>query len=177
MYIKFILYLVVVTFTVQCSCDRKKHEPTIQEIRDTEEAMVNVNRMLVQKDRIKILEYIKQNELNMKELESGLWYQIVQEGKGRKVDDQTVVTLTYHLSLLNGTLLYSSDSLGPKQFRVGKGGVESGLEEGILLLNEGSSAIFILPPHLAHGLTGDGNKIPARSVVVYKVELNKVEPV
>jgi FKBP-type peptidyl-prolyl cis-trans isomerase len=149
----------------------------MQEIRDTEEALVNVNRMLVQKDRVKILEYINKHDLTMKELESGLWYQIIQEGQGRKVDDQTVVTLTYNLSLLNGTSLYSSDSLGPKQFRVGKGGVESGLEEGILLLKEGSSAIFILPPHLAHGLTGDGNKIPARSVIVYKVELNKVDPV
>ena len=86
-----------------------------------------------------------------------------------------MVTLAYDVSLLDGTHCYGSDSLGFKQFRVGQGGVESGLEEGILMLNKGSKAIFIMPPHLAHGLTGDGDQIPARSVIVYHVELIKVE--
>ena len=64
-----------------------------------------------------------------------------------------------------------------KQFRIGQGGVESGLEEGVLLLlHEGDKATFIMPPHLAHGLPGDGNRIPARSIIVYEVELVKVEP-
>jgi hypothetical protein len=39
--------------------------------------------------------------------------------------------------LLTGDLIYSSNDLGPKQFRVGKGGVESGLEEVILFLKKG----------------------------------------
>jgi FKBP-type peptidyl-prolyl cis-trans isomerase len=53
--------------------------------------------------------------------------------------------------------------------------VESGLEEGILLLREGDKAKFILPPHLAHGLLGDDNKIPARSIIVYDLELLSLE--
>jgi len=54
--------------------------------------------------------------------------------------------------------------------------VESGLEEGILLLRVGDKATFIMPPHLAHGLQGDGDRIPARSIIMYDVLLLKVEP-
>ena len=55
------------------------------------------------------------------------------------------------------------------------GGVESGLEEGILLMKTGGKAKFILPPHLAYGLPGDGKKIPARAILVYDVELLSIQ--
>ena len=112
----------------------------------------------------------------MKETSSGLWYAIT-PGAGRYKNVQTgmLVTLKYRVSLLNGNICYNSDSLGVKQFIVGKGGVESGLEEGILLLKQGDKALFIMPPHLAHGLQGDGNKIPQRAIIVYDVDLLKAE--
>jgi FKBP-type peptidyl-prolyl cis-trans isomerase len=63
------------------------------------------------------------------------------------------------------------DNDDPKTFLIGQGGVESGLEEGILLLQEGDKARFIMPPHLAHGLIGDRDKIPARATIIYDLEL------
>jgi len=172
---KISLLVFLSVFLMQCS-QRREKGPTEQEIRETEEALIGANRMLLQKDKEKIEDYIQEQHLTMQESESGLWYGITEPGTGARVKENLLVTLKYYVDLLNGTHCYSSDSLGYKQFRVGKGGVESGLEEGVLLLNEGSKAVFILPPHLAHGLTGDGNKIPARSVIVYHVELLKVEP-
>ena len=59
-------------------------------------------------------------------------------------------------------------------FKVGFGGVESGLEEGVLLLRTGDKARFIMPPHLAHGLIGDGDCIPMRAIIIYDVELVRV---
>ncbi len=44
------------------------------------------------------------------------------------------------------------------------------------MLREGDRAVFIMPPHLAAGLPGDGDKIPAHSVIVYEVEVLKLEP-
>ena len=82
-----------------------------------------------------------------------------------------IVSLEYELGLLNGDLIYSSKKDGIKTFLVGRGGVESGLEEGIWKLRKNSVAILILPAHLAHGLLGDGNKIPARATLVYKVKV------
>jgi FKBP-type peptidyl-prolyl cis-trans isomerase FkpA len=77
--------------------------------------------------------------------------------------------------LLNGDLAYSSGQTGPKEFEIGHGGVESGLEEGILLLHVGDHAKFIVPSHLAFGLLGDQNKIPQRATLVYDIELVKLK--
>ena len=39
------------------------------------------------------------------------------------------------------------------------------------MLKKGSKARFILPPHLAHGLIGDENRIPARAIIIYDIEV------
>jgi FKBP-type peptidyl-prolyl cis-trans isomerase len=175
MKIKALIFLLLVFTGLQCSRNEGR-KLTDNEIHEAEEALVATNRLLIKKDKAQIEEYIKKHNLTLSESASGLWYGIIRRGTGAPVTENAIVTLLYDVSLLDGTPCYNSDSLGVKQFRVGQGGVESGLEEGILLLNEGSKAIFIMPPHLAHGLTGDGDKVPARSIIVYNVELLKVEP-
>jgi FKBP-type peptidyl-prolyl cis-trans isomerase FkpA len=132
---------------------------------------MEVNRLLVKKDSARIAEYIKNRNWDMIETKTGLWYKIYEKGTGKKSKEGLYATINYNVELLDGTQCYSSDSLGPKRFKIGRGSVESGLEEGILLLKEGDKARFILPPHLAHGLVGDDNRIPARSIIVYDVEL------
>jgi FKBP-type peptidyl-prolyl cis-trans isomerase FkpA len=108
---------------------------------------------------------------NMTETETGLWYGIISEGSGELAVQGKVATINYTLSLLDGKLCYSSQESGPKQFLIGKGNVESGLEQGILYLKQGSKARLILPPYLGYGLPGDGKKIPARATLVYEIEL------
>ncbi len=171
----YIFWIIISMVFLDCS-GRKEPAMSEQEIRETQEALVGVNRLMVQKDREAITTYLKKHELNLQESKSGLWYGITTKGHGDPVQTGMMVTLKYNLSLINGTPCYSSDSLGLKQFRVGQGGVESGLEEGVLMLHKGDRAVFIMPPHLAHGLTGDGDKIPARSIIIYNVELLNVEP-
>ena len=34
---------------------------------------------------------------------------------------------------------------------------------------------FIMPPHKAHGLLGDLHKIPARSIIIYNVEIINIK--
>jgi FKBP-type peptidyl-prolyl cis-trans isomerase len=160
----------------QCSSDHRESHPENTDIRKTQEALVGANRILVKQDREKILAYVRRNNLTMKESQTGLWYGIERYGFGRNAQENARVTLKYQVSLLDGTVCYDSDSLGLKQFVLGKGGVESGLEEGVMLLRIGDKATFIMPPHLAHGLQGDGHRIPPRSVIVYNVILLKVEP-
>lgn len=163
--------LIIFVFSLLMACRNENPRMSEDEIRKTEEALIGANRIMVHNDKVKIQDYSNRNNLNLVESETGLWYGIIRQGYGRQVTKNTVVSLEYTVELLDGTPCYSSDSLGIKQFIVGKGGVESGLEEGVLMLNEDSEAVFIMPPHLAHGFTGDGNKIPARSIIVYNVKL------
>ena len=167
---------IVLALLILASCGGKVKETSESEIREAERAMVGANRILVKKDREKIKAYMERNNLSLEESPTGLWYGIPLAGTGEMAATGLVATLAYRVSLLDGTLCYDSDVLGVKQFRIGQGGVEAGLEEGVLMLRAGSKAIFIMPPHLAHGLPGDGNKIPARSIVLYEVELLTLEP-
>jgi FKBP-type peptidyl-prolyl cis-trans isomerase FkpA len=160
-----------------CGCKRHQENTySEKEYAETEKALVGANRLILKKDKENIMAYINQHKLDMKESGTGLWYRIDKSGHGKIASNGQQITLKYKVSLLNGTPCYSSDSLGPKKFIVGKGGVESGLEEGVAMLGEGDRAIFIMPPHLADGLPGDGNKIPAHSIIIYEVEVLKLEP-
>ncbi len=167
----FVLTFLMFTLLFSCSDNNKKQRVPVV----SREMLMNVNKKLVDRDMVEIKRYADSLGLKMKSTESGLWYRIIKEGKGPEVKKGDVVTLDYKVSLLDGTVCYSSDKDGVKVFEAGHGGVESGLEEGILMLNKGAKAIFIIPPYLAHGLLGDENKIPARSIIVYDVEVLSIE--
>jgi len=137
--------------------------------------MIKVNEYLNIQDRRLIEKYIQRAGWDMKETETGLWYTLHDPGEGEKARKGMVATLAYKSLLLDGTLVYSSENLGEKRFKLGQGGVETGLEEGLLLLNKGDSATFILAPHLAHGLIGDQKKIPPRAALIYHVRLLNLE--
>ncbi len=168
------IFFLIILFII-AACHKHNKEISEEEYRKTKEALVGVNRILIKKDTEKIKAYLKRRNMIMQQTESGLWYSVIERGGEKLVKQGQKATILFKVELLDGTPCYNSDSLGPKQFRVGKGGVESGLEEGILLLHEGDKAVFIMPPHLAHGLMGDGNCIPPRSIVVYEVKLLKLE--
>jgi len=169
-YKKYCFLILFFTFLNQ-AC--KEKTPAISEKDRQENAgkLININRILIKKDQKRIIGYIERKNLKMKETGTGLWYEIEKQGDGEMATKGKFATLDFSVSLLDGTPCYSSKSEGAKTFRIGMGGVESGLEEGILFLKTGGKARFILPPHLAYGLPGDGKKIPARAILVYEVEL------
>lgn len=153
---------------------RNKQSESRQKPADQQEALLRANRYLVQKDADAIKGYIRRHEWNMTQTQTGLWYEITSKGNGTVSEAGKYATLAYKVWLLDGTLCYTSEKRGNKTFLIGKGGVEPGLEEGILLMREGDKARFIMPPHLAYGLIGDEDKIPARATIVYEVHLIKI---
>jgi FKBP-type peptidyl-prolyl cis-trans isomerase len=133
--------------------------------------LLGINQKLVDKDKEEILAYISRQKLTMVQSQSGLFYYIFGKAKGPKPKAGNVVVYHYRINLLDGTECYKSEPNKPESFVVGHGGVETGLEEAIKLMHKGQNAILILPPHLAHGLIGDLDKIPPRSSIIYEVSL------
>lgn len=156
------------------SCDDKKQNKqgaqTVTQ-KQIEEYLEQNNRDFLKYEADKINEYVERHDLNVLQTGTGLRYQIHDNGDGVLIKDGDIVTLEYEISLLNGDLIYSSENDGVKTFLVGRGGVESGLEEAILKMSKNSIATLIIPAHLAHGLVGDGDKISSRATLVYRLKV------
>lgn len=169
--IKIILLLLPITLLLYY-CKSETKQP--KDWNKIDKILIDVNKDLVNSDQQQIEQYLKKNNLQMIKTPTGLWYNFLKEGNGKKPQIGNIVTIAYKVDLLDGTHCYSSDSLGLKTIKLGYQDVESGLIEGLQLMPQGSKAMFIMPPHLADGLVGDDDKIPPRSTIIYYVELIKI---
>ncbi len=157
------------------SPEKKQNEPDEIDRAQARKSLEVVNRYLVKEEQDRIEDYIRRHQLDVVKTGSGLRYSILKNGKGEKVEPGRLIQLEYEVKLLTGDRIYSSEEEGPLSFIVGRGGVPSGLEEGIKYLHVGDEAVFIIPSHLAFGLLGDDNRIPPRAALVYHVEVNHLE--
>jgi len=108
--------------------------------------------------------------------ESGLRYQIIQEGTGNKAEKGQTVSVHYKGQLVDGTVFDSSYKRNqPIDFALGVGQVISGWDEGIGLLKTGEKARFVIPSHLAYGSQGAGGVIPPDATLIFDVELVAVK--
>ncbi len=159
-------------FLLSCNTNEQQEKKKVR--MPSGEEMMKINQHLVDEDELVIQRYIDRRNWEMKKKESGLYYMIYKNGEGPSVQKDDLVTIRFQVELLDGTICYHSREEGPLTFKVGHGGVETGLEEGIQLLQEGDKARFIMPPHLAHGLIGDEKNIPGRSTIIYDLEVVEV---
>ena len=108
----------------------------------------------------------------MEKTASGLFYKITKAGEGAQPEKGAEVTVHYKGTLVDGTVFDSSyQRKEPIKFSVGVGQVIPGWDEGILLLNKGAAARFVIPSHLAYGAQGAGGVIPPHATLVFEVEL------
>ena len=106
-------------------------------------------------------------------LPSGLQYQVLQEGNGRKPKATDQVKCHYEGMLVDGTLFDSSIQRGePATFPLN--GVIAGWTEGLQLMQEGAKYRFFIPYHLGYGERGAGASIPPFAALVFDVELIEV---
>ncbi len=111
-----------------------------------------------------------------KTTESGLRYQIIQKGEGKKAEKGHTVSVHYKGQLADGTVFDSSYKRNqPLDFQVGVGQVIAGWDEGICLLNVGDKARLVIPSDLGYGQAGAGEVIPPDATLVFDVELMGVK--
>ena len=107
---------------------------------------------------------------------SGLRYQFIQRGEGKKAESGKTVSVHYEGSLENGKVFDSSyPRKKPIEFRLGQGQVIEGWDEGIALLRVGDKARFVISSHLGYGAHGAGGAIPPNANLIFDVELMEVK--
>ena len=106
-------------------------------------------------------------------LPSGLLYQVLTEGSGKKPTAADTVECHYEGRLIDGTVFDSSYKRG-ESATFPLNGVIAGWTEGVQLMSEGAKYRFFIPYQLAYGERGAGQAIPPFAALVFDVELIKV---
>ena len=106
-------------------------------------------------------------------LPSGLQYEVITEGNGKKPSATDRVQCHYEGTLIDGTVFDSSIKRGePAVFGVNQ--VIKGWVEALQLMQEGAKWRLYIPYDMAYGEHGAGEMIPPYSALVFDVELIKV---
>ncbi|XP_062389002.1 peptidyl-prolyl cis-trans isomerase FKBP10 [Sardina pilchardus] len=97
-----------------------------------------------------------------------------------KVCNQTtevndLIQYRYNCSLMDDTLLYTSDShnLAPRT-QLGAGKIIQGLDDGLQGMCVGEKRLVIVPPHLGHGESGAA-EVPSSAVLLFELELLELQ--
>lgn len=116
-------------------------------------------------------ENAKRNEVKI--TPSGLQYEVIEEGSGRKPAASDRVKVHYTGKLIDGTVFDSSVERGePATFGVTQ--VIPGWVEALQMMNEGAKWRLFIPSNLAYGPNGAGGLIGPDATLIFDVELLKV---
>lgn len=123
-----------------------------------------------------LVNYCPIDDIEKVTLPSGLQYQDIKTGKGRRPYLGKKVVVKYVGWKENGSLFDSSYLPGrkPLEFRLGNNEVIKGWEEGVLGMNAGGKRRLIIPPELAYGKQGMPPNIEPDLTLIFDVELVKV---
>lgn len=105
--------------------------------------------------------------------ESGLQYEVLEEGNGEKPSEENTVKVHYHGTTIDGEVFDSSVESGdPVTFPLN--GVIPGWTEGLQLMTVGSKYKFYIPSELAYGERRASGIIAPNSTLIFEVELLEI---
>ncbi|WFE68136.1 FKBP-type peptidyl-prolyl cis-trans isomerase [Thiomicrospira sp. R3] len=102
------------------------------------------------------------------QLDSGLQYRVIEEGKGEKATLDDVIIAHYRGQLIDGTEFDSSYNRGvPIEFKLNS--VIPGWQEALQLMKAGSKWEVFIPSELAYAERGAGSLIGPNEVLVFEI--------
>jgi len=152
--------------------DKEDADPKNYGLREYMTATKIVNELRLEHAKVEgdqwIAQMVKEKELT--QLESGLAYKVIEQGKGRQCVEGATVRVNYEGKLMDGSEFDSSYDRGrPATFPLDA--VIKGWQEGLQLMTVGSRYHFYIPQDLAYGDRGSGSDIPPYAALFFEIEL------
>lgn len=105
---------------------------------------------------------------NIKTLESGLQYRVIEPGKGNTATENDTIIAHYRGTLIDGTEFDSSFNRGtPIEFKLSN--VIPGWQEALKRMNVGAKWEIFVPAELAYGERGAGNVIGPNETLIFEI--------
>lgn len=124
----------------------------------------------IQRDSLKT--YLSSND--------GFWYTYVQKDtSGSEITPQVgdLTQFTYDLKTLNGRTLISKEEIGKVISQVDQSNQEliSGIRDGLKIMKEGETVIFLFPSHKGYGYYGLDAKIVSNTILICEMTLINIK--
>ncbi len=148
--------------------------------------------IIKKKEPAQIKKYVEDKKLQLTTTASGLQYKINTPGSGPNIVNGDTAVINYTGRLLNGKLFDTSIQADAKtdpkiydprrkyepiKLPVGEGRVIAGWEEGLLLLNKGTKATFVIPSSIGYGEQGYPPRIGSFAPITFEIEVvNIIKP-
>jgi len=115
--------------------------------------------------------YAVSNGMSVTQHSSGMYYQIINPGSGAVPNYNSILSVKYTGKLMNGTV-FDSRTATPVLLQLG--GVITGWQLGLQLIQKGGIIKLIIPSSLAYGCQPNG-PIPGNSILYFEIELVDVQ--
>ncbi len=156
---------------------REKREAPIKKSKDekVDQALLKANQVVNEKEIQQIKGYIGRRNWQMTQLKVGVFIEELEKGKGKIINSNSIVRLDCKIELLDEKKVFDSKIDGEKVINIGKEQSVIGLVYALEGRAEGAKLRVVIPSFLAYGLVGDGDKIPKKASLVYKIEIKEVK--
>ena len=126
-------------------------------------------------NRAETEEFLKKNRMKegVVETASGLQYMILEPGEGASPTEWSTVEVNQRILLVDGTVIKDTFRT-PDHDRFTMQEAIAGLKEGLPLMKVGGRFRFVVPPDLAWGKRGAGDKIGPYAALIFDIRLERV---
>ena len=138
----------------------------VQQEMPLKENMINANRVVAQSEGTQIAEYLGRHGWQASALPCGARYEVLQTGDGPAIQPDARVVVSYRLEALDSKAYYTHQR---DTLQVGRRQQTLCLDEVLQRVPLHSKVRMVAPSSCAYGVTGDGDRVPSRAVIVYHI--------
>ncbi|QNM86194.1 gliding motility-associated peptidyl-prolyl isomerase GldI [Polaribacter pectinis] len=172
MKIRSLFFLMVICFSCSKTTPRKpiNPKPSSTILKET----ISASKVLNEAEDAKIIALIQKDSTKTYITSpNGFWYTYLNKVEEDIPTPQAgqEVTFSYNITDLNDVVIYSTEELGIKKYKIDKEDFIAGIQKGIKLMKIGETITFVIPSYNAFGISGDGNKIAINQSIKSTVTL------